>query len=345
LSFDSVQTNTTKDLTLAVQNVGSGILAGNAGVGSPFSVISGATYSLSAGQSQVVTIRYSPTSIGTNNQSATFTGGGGATCAVSGVGVGAQPPTVGVNPTTLDFGTVLLGSTADKTFTLQNTGGGTLSGNASVAAPFSVVSGAAYNLNAGQTQVVTIRFTPTVAGASSQTVNLPGGTGGNITVTGSGLAPRPPGSLTFQASDGTITSPFVLSNGAISQSALSGVTDGGRAVYSFNLTNSGFFVIQALVNAPGLTSNSFYVNFDAEPQDPSMASDILPPTSGFEQRFLSWRGNGTGDSDQFGTNKFSLAAGNHQLIIRGREAGTALQSLSILKVPDAPTNFRVVIGP
>jgi len=48
-------------------------------VPTPFSVVSGGTYSLGAGASQVVTVRYSPTVVATNNQTVTFTGGAGAT--------------------------------------------------------------------------------------------------------------------------------------------------------------------------------------------------------------------------------------------------------------------------
>src|SRR6267143_1395196 len=63
----------------------------------------------------------------------------------------------GVTPTaTVDFGTVNIGSFADRTFTVQNTGGGTVSGTASVPAPFSVVSGGSFSLvGAGATQAVT----------------------------------------------------------------------------------------------------------------------------------------------------------------------------------------------
>ena len=61
-----------------------------------------------------------------------------------------------------------MGATADRTFTVQNTGGGTLSGNANVSAPFSVVSGGSYNLVANQSTIVTVRYSPTAAGSDSE---------------------------------------------------------------------------------------------------------------------------------------------------------------------------------
>jgi hypothetical protein len=85
-NFGNVTTNTTSDLTFTVQNTGGGTLSGTATVSTPFSVISGSPYAIGAGQTAVVTIRYSPTAIATNAETVTFTGGAGATPAVTGVG-------------------------------------------------------------------------------------------------------------------------------------------------------------------------------------------------------------------------------------------------------------------
>jgi hypothetical protein len=101
-------------------------------------------------------------------------------------------------------------------------------------------------------------------------------------------------------------------------------------------------VIQASVNSTSLTGNSFYVNIDAQPQDPSMIWDVNPVTSGFEQRLVCWRGNGTAEADQFVPEIFSLTAGMHQLIIVGREPGAQLQSLSILQLPPVPQNLHIL---
>ena len=50
----------------------------------PFSVTSSGSYNLNADQSQVVTIRYQPTSRGTHTSTVVFTGGSGATVPVIG---------------------------------------------------------------------------------------------------------------------------------------------------------------------------------------------------------------------------------------------------------------------
>ena len=95
---------------------------------------------------------------------------------------------------------------------------------------------------------------------------------------------------------------------------------------------------EALVNAPNPNANSFYVNIDSQPQDPTMIWDIMPLTSGFEQRIVSWRGNGSENNDQIVPKIFNLGAGPHQIIFVGREPGTALASFTFVPVASATAN-------
>jgi hypothetical protein len=111
----------------------------------PFSIVSGGTYRSGAGASQTVTVRYSPTASGTHNQNMNFTGGSSASRPVSGSAY--NPGEISVTPASQDFGSIQVGATADRTFTVQDAGG-TLSGNASVSAPFSIVAGGTYSLAA-----------------------------------------------------------------------------------------------------------------------------------------------------------------------------------------------------
>lgn len=87
-----------------------------------------------------------------------------------------------VSPTgTTDFGSILVGDVADRTFTVQNTGEGTISGTVATSAPFTIVAGASFSLaGAGSTHVATVRFTPTVAGAVSANVNFTTASGDTI---------------------------------------------------------------------------------------------------------------------------------------------------------------------
>ncbi len=134
--------------------------------------------------------------------------------------------------------------------------------------------------------------------------------------------------LAFASTAGTISAPFVMSGDTISQPALTTVSTGGRAVYNFTIVNAGDYTVSALVNAPNTAADSFFVNIDADPTDPTMIWDV-PLTSGLEERVVSWRGNGTFDSAQFTPKVFNLSAGTHQLIVRGREGNCQLGTITI----------------
>ncbi len=113
-------------------------------------------------------------------------------------------PGIQVTPGSIGYGTVLAGTSVTNQFVVQNAGTGTLSGSASVSAPFSVVSGGSYSLGAGQTQAVVVVFSPLAASNYTQSVSfsVSGGTGTNVTVSGSATnvssatVPSPPSVIT-----------------------------------------------------------------------------------------------------------------------------------------------------
>jgi hypothetical protein len=78
-----------------------------------------------------------------------------------------EGPRIGLTPasgSTQDYGFVKLGSYRNVTFTLQNVGGGVLSGMATTTNDaFSVISGGLYNLDPGEAICMTVRFMPTAA--------------------------------------------------------------------------------------------------------------------------------------------------------------------------------------
>jgi hypothetical protein len=82
-----------------------------------------------------------------------------------------------------------VGSSANRSFTVKNTGGGTLTGSAtaSLTPPFSVFSGGSFALGAGASQEVVVQFTPTTTGSFTGSVNFTSN-GGNASpgVSGSG---------------------------------------------------------------------------------------------------------------------------------------------------------------
>jgi hypothetical protein len=259
-----------------------------------------------------------------------------------GQGLPNTNPVILISPSSLNFGMVT--GTVTNKFTIQNVGGGILAGTATVPAPFSIVAGGTYSLGSNQTQTVSVSYSPSGSN-DTRVVTFTGGGGATATVSGSRLTVQP--GLAFPSYAGTITTPFVTNSGGyISQGALTGVSDGGHAVYGFQIASAGNYTVSANVNTADTTANSFYVNIDAEPTDPAMIWDV-PVTTGFTNQAVSWRGNGTADANQFVPQVFNLSAGTHELIIVGREAGAQLGGITIAQYgarpvpPQPPPNPRV----
>src|SRR6185436_2156655 len=109
---------------------------------------------------------------------------------ISAIQIGGTPvpPSLSVTPASQNFGTTSVGSTADRSFVVQNTGGGTLTGTVSATAPFSILSGGSFSLALGATQTVTVRFNPTTSGVFSSNVTFTSN-GGNLQRAVTGTAP------------------------------------------------------------------------------------------------------------------------------------------------------------
>jgi hypothetical protein len=243
---------------------------------------------------------------------------------------------IDVLPTSLNFGSVLVNTTTNLDLTIRNRGGGTLGGFARVSPPFSfssdgTVTQVSYTLGSNESKTVTVYFSPGTNSTPtnySQTVFFTGGNGANVSMI---VAVRQASSASIEAESGVISAPFTVTGGYISQTVTdpTGVANGGRAVYNFTVPTNGNYVITALVNAPDLTQNSFYVGMDRFPVDQD-AWDILPPTSGFESRMVSYRGyDGTADENHWNPIIYYLTAGAHSLTVVGREPNTLLDRLEI----------------
>jgi photosystem II stability/assembly factor-like uncharacterized protein len=192
--FGSVAVGATADRTFTVTNNGSGTLTGTVSASGPFSVTSGASFSLGAGATQSITVRFSPAAVGAATGTlALASNGGAATAALTGTGAApAGTPAISIAPTSLDFGNALISSFVDLALIVSNTGGGVLTGTVTAAPPFYVAAGGTLNVLAGQSQAVTFRFQPTAAGPASATATFASNAGtGTAALTGRGVAPDP----------------------------------------------------------------------------------------------------------------------------------------------------------
>jgi hypothetical protein len=104
-------------------------------------------------------------------------------------------PEIAVSSRVLDFGSIPFGRVRKLSFTVQNVGGGLLTGAATVSAPFSILTGNSYSLQNSQTQIITVEYSPDSLGIHMAVVHLTGGDGSAITVMGSvkpqRMPPRP----------------------------------------------------------------------------------------------------------------------------------------------------------
>jgi adhesin HecA-like repeat protein len=353
IGYGTILTGTSKTNSFTVQNIGTGTLSGTASVGSPFSIVSGGSYNLGAGQTQLVLVAFRPLVASNYNQSVNFSGGGGTNTTVSGSGTNAVVipgvSAISVNAPDVDSSLpglqIYPGTTVQMSATTTNAQtwqwSYTVNGGAPVVytnstSPQTNIS-CYFDTNAiGNSYVWTLVVSNGLLWAKSQTnftvEALPnsGGTGTN-------------GGITINATsvpvNGLLTTTTMINGVPVSyiyQPLPSmGATGGGAAVYNFTITNAGDYEIQALVNAPSENANSFYVNIDGPPQDSTMIWDIMPVTSGFEQRTVSWRGNGSENNDQIVPKTFNLSAGPHQITFVGREPYTALSSFTLIPVASA----------
>lgn len=184
--------------TVTVANTGNvDLVVGPQGItGSPDLTVSGTTCAtVPAGQSCTVTVQYAATAVGA--QTATLSiphSAAGSPVAVTVTGTGIAPQAV-VNPTSIDFGSVLAGSAVTRTVTVSNPGTAPLVVGAPAltgSADYTVsANGCATPVQPAGSCTVTVRLLPTGTGTRTATLSLPHNATGSpttVTLTGIGTA-------------------------------------------------------------------------------------------------------------------------------------------------------------
>jgi len=193
------------------------------------------------------------------------------------------PPAITVTPSSLNFGAVLVGSSTNQNLYVTNTGGGTLSGSASVPPPFNIVSGSSYSLTANQGQTVVVRYSPVSAGTTNLLISFTGASGASATVTGVAYAP-PAASFTGAPGSGLVplTVTFTdTSTGTITNRVWT-FGDGGTLttnativahLYSLAGTNT----VSLTVSGPAGTSSQTNANYIVATNSPALL--VVHPAS------------------------------------------------------------------
>ena len=195
LDFGSVMVGQSAERTLTIRNTGDaplGIQTVTAS-GAGFSLTSppGTPFTLAAGGQQNVAARFAPGAAGA--QSGTLTVNN-LTVGLTGTGVAplVSAPVIQVTPASLDFGSVAVGQTADRTATVQNTGTALLTVNSlSISNPrFTVASPTApFNVAPEGSQIVTVRFSPGAAGGQTGVLSIASNAGPSaVALAGAGTA-------------------------------------------------------------------------------------------------------------------------------------------------------------
>jgi hypothetical protein len=73
-----------------------------------------------------------------------------------------------------------------------------------------------------------------------------------------------------------------------------------------------------------------------------MVWDIVNLTNGFQERIVSWRGNGTYNKNEFDPKVFSFSTGTHELILMRKRAYTHIDKLKLELISSTPPSFTGV---
>lgn len=238
LAFGNVLVNASSSLPLTVSNLGAAdlVVTSVASNNARFTRDTG-SFTLPPGGSQTINVTFRPTTPGAQTANLTLTHNAPAAGTVTTVpmtGTGLAP-TIGVTPTPLSFGSVLLNTPRVLALTVSNTGTSTLNvTNITSSNGQFVPNATSFTVAPGGSQAVNVTFTPTALGNRSGTLSivhndLLAGSPTTVSMSGTGINPVvavSPATLAFgtvQAGSSSILS-LTVSNLGTSDLVVSGVT-------------------------------------------------------------------------------------------------------------------------
>jgi hypothetical protein len=236
LSFGSQLIGTTSTAQLVtVSNTGDASLSiYSITAPAPFAQTNNCGTSLAPGLTCTISVTFAPSSRGAVVDDLLISNSAGITGAarVSLGGTGIAPPNASVSPSSLTFGSQLIGTTsAAQTITLSNTGDLLLNiTSIAAAAPFPQTNNCAASLAPGASCTINVTFTPTASGTISGTITISVGAPAInqiVQISGTGVAPVigiSPAALSF----GTV----ILGTSASENLTVSNTGDADLSIYS-----------------------------------------------------------------------------------------------------------------
>src|SRR5882762_9994175 len=277
VNFGKVGVGKQTTQTVAVANTGTmPVSITQATMSNPQFSLTGVTLPLSVaiGQSGNFTVAVTPSATGTLTGTLTVQGSDGAAPAVvnlSATAVAATPQ-ISLSSTSIQFGTVGIGSTGNMNLTVSNTGSADLAVSViSLAGTQFSVSGITTprTIVAGQSAVVGLSFQPTAAGAAAATLSITSNDPVNPTTT---VALAGTGS---SATFGQLqANPASVSFGSVST--------GSNATKSIILSNTGTAAVQIssiAASGTGFTVNGITVPFTLNAAATATLNAVFAPTA------------------------------------------------------------------
>lgn len=274
LDFGNVAVGTTASLNITLTNTGSAnLIVSQASVsGSAFLLTGLATpLTVAPGQSSSSTIKFSPQAAGPSTGTISFTTNATSSVVslpVSGSGVQGQ---LSIGSTSLNFGSVFVGSSSSQTVTLTN------SGTADVTISQVHVTGAGFStsgfttpvtLNVGQVTALTIVFAPTVSGAANGSISVVSNavnSAATIAVSGTGAQ-----------SQLIVLTPTPVDFGTVSVGSSS-----ARTITLRNSGNTAVTITQGSVSGSGFTMTGLTIPLTlAAGHDQSFTAQFAPQAAG-----------------------------------------------------------------
>jgi hypothetical protein len=300
--------------TFAVKNVGSANLQVNGvsltgGQSGEFAITSGGgAFTVVPGATHNLDVRFAPTSGGPKATTLRLTSDDPDESQVDVAlsGSGTTPQEIDVSPTPYNYGSVSLGTSALRTFTVRNLGGTTLqvtgvSLTGDQASEFAItLGGGSFNILPGATHNLDVRFTPAALGVRTTTLRFTSDDADenplNVTLTGTGVASAPEVVVTPASHDyGTqpvnvpVTHTFTITNTGTANLVVGASSVSGQDAASFEITSgqAGFTI------APN-DNNTIQVRFTASTIGSKTATLNIPTNDADENPvFVALTGTGS----------------------------------------------------
>ncbi len=131
--------------------------------------------------------------------------------------------------------------------------------------------------------------------------------------------------VSIPATSGAITYPFEIDGKTVVQARDTSIETGGRAVYTFSITNAGDYLIWAALSGKPGKSTTLKISLGARAQ-PSSFLWQFEPSDTIRRQPVGSKKNARSYRDYC---VFSLPAGTHQLDVRGATEGTRIEQFIV----------------